>query len=91
MEMVAYLLKGRQVKLRSMQVVAIEVDDVTVYGDTPREDHSPVAGRLTHGQRRMCPLQMSRNIYISSAMVTTVDKAEPLQQQIHDKDIEEIY
>ena len=46
METAVYELKGHELQLRNMQVVAIEVGGVIVYEDAPREKQSPEAGRL---------------------------------------------
>ena len=46
METTVYQLKGHELQLRNMQVVAIEVGGVIVYKDAPREKQSPEAGRL---------------------------------------------
>ena len=46
MKTTVYQLKGHELQLRNMQVVAIEVGGVVVYKDAPREKQSPKAGRL---------------------------------------------
>ena len=97
MEMVAYLLKGHELELRNMQVVAIEVGGVIVYKDAPREHHSPEAGRLTPHQFAAIAdaIKIGESVAsklqgLSEAVVIALDEMVTLHQQFDNEEIKDI-